>query len=252
MECNKLLEGYFNFLRKDLSEIRQRDYCRLELPFPKPSGDVVVLTIKDIGNDKRLITEEGFVFEYFFTHGIDLWHLTADSMRELLNNIKKRYKTLEKYEPEFAIEVTSNDIFKGIFQMSNIINELISMKLLITPVTKKPFQGTVESFFNKNNLNFKRNPRIELLIRNHTYHLTFDYLFEKSKTYTKVITSTGIIKDWALNFDQIRKHGNNVKLWALYNDIDGINEDTIYDFLPDYADQVIAWSKDKKKFLELK
>lgn len=71
MECENILEGYFNFLKKDLMEIRENEQCKLELPFPRPAGDFIQLSIKEISKGRTLISDDGFIFDYLLSYGID-------------------------------------------------------------------------------------------------------------------------------------------------------------------------------------
>lgn len=253
MECENILEGYFNFLKKDLMEIREKEQCKLELPFPRPAGDFIQLSIKDFPNGKHLISDEGFIFDYILSYGINLWELTADSMKDILSRIIKRYHIQTKYKPEIVIESSKKSLFQDIFRMSNILNELASLKLLITPTPFNLFQKTVETYFTEKRIKYSLNSNITVKIQEKPYSFSLDFLFKEKKTYTKIITSNSIIKDWAVNFDQIKKHyEEDVVLWALYNDKDRIDSTRLKAFLGDYADAILAWSVDKRRFEELK
>jgi len=253
MECDNILEGYFNFLRKNLIEIREKEYCKLELPFPRPAGDFIQLSIKELSNGKRLISDDGFIFDYLFSYGIDLWNLTAYSMKDVLSRCIKRYHIQTKYKPEIVIESSKESLFQEIFRMSNLLNELTSLKLLVTPGTFNLFQKTVETYFTKKRIKYSVNPNIKVKIREKPYSFSLDFQFKEKKTYTKIITSDSIVKDWAVNFDQIKRHyEEDVILWALYNDRDRIDPIRLEAFLGDYSDAILAWSADKRRFEELK
>ena len=253
MECEHILEGYFNFLKKNLTEIREKEFCKLELPFPRPAGDFIQLSIKEIPNGGRLISDEGFIFDYLFSYGIDLWKLTADSMKEILSRTIKRYDVQKRHKPDIVIKSSKETLFQDIFRMSNILNELASLKLLVTPAPTDLFRRTVETYFGEKRLKYSSDPKIKIEIQDEPFSFQLDFLFEEKKTYTKIITSDSIVKDWAVNFDQIRKNSEeDLVLWALYNDKDNVKSTRLNAFLGDYADAILAWSVDKRRFEELK
>lgn len=253
MESENILEGYFNFLKKDLMEIREKEHCKLELPFPRPAGDFIQLSIKELPNGKRLISDEGFIFDYLLSYGIELWKLTADSMKEILSRVINRYRIQTNYKPEIVIKSSKETLFQDIFRMSNILNELASLKLLITPAPINLFRKTVETYFAKKRIKYTSNPNIEIEIQEKPYSFSLDFLFKEKRTYTKIITSDSIVKDWAVNFDQIKRHyEEDVVLWALYNDRDKVDSTKLNAFLGDYADAILVWSIDKRRFEELK
>ena len=256
MNCENLVGGYLDYLKKDLLEVKENGICKLELPFPRPAGDSIVLTIKTEKKDLVLISDDGFMDDYLFSYGIDLWDLSADRMKELFSRLVKRYNIIKNRTPEIAITVKKEDLFHGIFEMSNIMNELSSLKLLVTPSSFDPFRNQVEMYFKEHKIKFDPDRSVKIELHNNPYNFKFEFAFKKFNAYTKIITSNDIVKDWAVNFDQIKKRfitkNRSVELWALYNDKDTVDRKRINDFLDDYADQILAWSKDKELFNKFK
>jgi len=249
MGCEELLEGYFNFLKKNLLEVKEKEYCKLELPFPKPGGDVIQIGINETLNDMRLISDQGFIFDYLLSYGIDLWGLTSDSMKSVFARLMKRENLLVRFKPEIVIESSLNTLFSDIFRMSIILNELASLRLLVTPTSPDFFRKSVEMYFDDKKIKYISNPRIKLEIKKEPISFSLDFRFIANNTYAKVITSDSIIKNWAVNFDQIKRYSDeDLSLWAIYNDRDNITAKKIEIFLDDYADNIIAWSIDSYKF----
>lgn len=127
-------------------------------------------------------------------------------MKEMLFRTIRRYNVETKYRPDIVIESSKESLFQDIFRMANILNELSSLKLLIMPTSFNLFQRIVETYFNSNRIKFSLNPKIKVKIQRKSYSFSLDFLFNEKKTYTKIITSDSIVKDWAVNFDQIKKH----------------------------------------------
>jgi len=256
MECDNVLDGYFKYLRKDLVELKEKGFCKIELPFPRPAGDSIVLLIEELDKGTFLISDEGFIDDYLFSYAIDLWDLSAKRMSELFLRTKKRYNILAEKKPYIAIESTREELYESIFQMSNIMNELASLTLLVRSGTIDIFRRNVEIYLKENNVSFTEDPKVKITLHGSLYSFPFEFKFQKGNILTKVITSNEIVKDWAVNFDQIKRHypkeSKIPKLWALYNDKDKIDIKKVSDFLGDYADQILAWSIDKEKFLQFK
>lgn len=249
MGCENILEGYFKFLRENLIQTEEDGVCQVELPFPIPAGDFIVLSIKNDPQFEKVISDNGYVFEFLFNYGIDLWKLTADSMRVIFDKIRKRYEILTQYNPEIVIKSSEECLPKDIFKMSNIINELTSIKLLITPAPIDVFRQNVVKYFKIKGIRYISDPKINVKIRKEKFTFNLDFLFRRKNTYTKIITSDSIVKEWAVNFDQIKRNSDeDLSLWALYNDQDHLNIPRLEAFLGDYADRILAWSIDKNQF----
>ncbi len=254
MECQNILINYLNYLKKDLKEIREDTKCEIELPFPKPDGDSVLLSIEKKG-DKFLISDKGFMDEYLFLNGLDLWDL-PDKPKDIFLHLRRTYNIDLRYKPEIVISANKNELYLKIFQLSNIISELSSLKLLTPPITFSYFKTSIKMYLDKNSINYKIDPpRFEFKLHKSDFSFQLDFLFHKNRSYVKLISSDSIIKNWALRFIKLKRYyqltDKPFQLWVIYNDKDGVKAKDIYKWFGEDMDDAFAWHSDKEKLITL-
>lgn len=124
MNCKILLEKYFEFLKNNLSLEVKGGIYRLELPFPRPSRDSIVLNIIKLSEENYKITDAGFMDEYLFNYGINLWDLEIEPLKDEFERLKKAYKIISEDSPDIVIIAEKHSLFHQIYEMSELLNEL--------------------------------------------------------------------------------------------------------------------------------
>lgn len=117
-------EGYLKLLKKYSTLSKEKDSYYLGLPFPLPSGDQIKISIKKADDTHFFLSDDGFMDEYFFAHGQDLWDLTKTSMKEIFNQLIKRHDILKKFKTEIVIKVPNNKLSFFLYEFSELLSEL--------------------------------------------------------------------------------------------------------------------------------
>ena len=251
MECNKFIGEYIKYISKGLKEIEKNNSCLIELPFPRPSGDSVFIKISKNNNNTYVLSDQGFMDEYLFHYGMNLWDLSK-SADEIFTQLRRRYKIpLNNKSPEILLFSSKSDINKKIFQMSNIISELASLRFLAQPVQFDLFKAKVKFFCQNNKLNFKEEPNISFQIDSENYQFQFDFLFYKNNVFVKLLKKRRI-RHWALNFRVIKEYqGNNgaPKLVAFYSDKEDVDKNLIKKWFGTHIDGIFNFNKEKIQIL---
>ena len=256
MECKNILEGYLKFLSKDLIDLEKKGYCEIELPFPKPSGDSIVLKISPSSEGNFLISDDGFMDQFLFNNGLDLWNLSSEKARNAFSYLRKRYRVLSKEKPNVAILSDKDTIYNRLFQMSNVMNELASLKILAPSVQFTYFKQAIVVYFKRKNFEVTYNPEpIKFEWTQQEYSFNLDFLFYKKNIYAKVIASETNITRWALRFNIVKSffetQNKEITLWAIFNDKAGITSDDLFKWFRDSVDETIAWYSQKEKIDQL-
>lgn len=256
MENSEFLEGYLKYLSKNLIETKEDNFYEFELPFPRPAGDSVILLIKAKRNGEYIISDDGFMDAYLFSYGIDLWKDRTEKIKDHFTLLKERYNFILDEAPYIAIKANKNNIFSRLYDMSNIISELGSLKLLAPSVQFEYFKTSVNLYFKKHHLNFKTSPdRIRFEMNRQEYSFELDFLIYDKSAYIKLISTTKMIHYWALNFIKMKEyykdHDSKVELWTIFNDKAGLDSENIFKWFGDSVDHVIGWYSDKEKLEKL-
>ena len=140
--------------------------------------------------------------------------------------------------------------------MSNIMNELASLKLLTPSVQFDYFKETVKLFFEKNKLEFRYKPdRLQFEWSEQNYSFDLDFLYYKKEIYIKLLSSKTIIKSWALNFRIIKEfyetQNQDIILWTISNEKAGITSEKIQKWFQNSVDNVIGWYNQKERIPEI-
>lgn len=254
MECQNIIENYLNYLKKDLRELRNESQCNIDLPFPKPDGDSVAISIVKKGSN-YLISDKGFMDEYLFLNGLDLWDL-PDKPNDIFLHLRRTYKIKSNRKPEIVIEANPDDLYLKIYQLSNVINELSSLRLLTTPVAFSYFKTSIRIYLDKHRVNYKINPnKFEFKLHKSSFSFQLDFLFYKNNAYVKLISSDSIIKDWAIRFVKLRRYyklkGKSIKLWVIYNDKDGVKPKEINRWFEEDIDNSFGWYSERENIASL-
>ena len=256
MESKSLTEGYFKYLGKELIETKSDNIYEFEIPFPRPSGDSIILRIIQKANGDYLISDNGFMDAYLFGYGINLWKAREKNIRERVRFLIKRYNLVLNETPYLVIKAKEVDLYSKIYKMSNLINDIESLKLFAPPVQFKYFRTSVRVYFKEKRVSFKENPKnIEFTLSRNDFSFNLDFLLYNKNAYIKLITTERMIRYWALNFIKVKeyysKQGENIELWTIFNDRAGIASDEIYKWFSESVDQVIGWNSDKEKLEKL-
>lgn len=256
MECTEILDNYIKFLSRNLIELKEKGYCEIGLPFPKPNGDSIILRIVKLSEDIYLISDEGFMDMFLFENGLDLWKLSSEKASDTFKYLRKRYGIKNSGKPYIVIEATKENLYERIFEMSNIMNELASLKLLTHSIQFDYFKDTVKLFFEKNRLNFKYKPdRLQFEWSEQNYSFDLDFLYYKKELFIKLLSSKTIIKSWALNFRIIKEfyetQNQDIILWTIFNEKAGITSEKIQKWFQNSVDNVIGWYTQKERIPEI-
>ncbi len=124
MNCKTLLDKYIQYLKNYLSFEEIEGKCQLEIPFPRPSRDSIILKIEKLPDGTYKITDDGFMDEYLFLYGLNLWDLKKKSLKKEFERLKKAYKIILEDSPEIIIIANEDNLLSQIYEMSELLNEI--------------------------------------------------------------------------------------------------------------------------------
>ena len=193
---------------------------------------------------------------YLFGYGINLWKAREKNIKERFKFLIKRYNLVLNETPYLVIKAKEVDLYSKIYKMSNLINDIESLKLFAPPVQFKYFRTNVRIYFKEKKVSFTENPKnIEFTISRNDFSFNLDFLLYNKKTYIKLISTERMVHYWALNFIKVKeyykKQEEKIELWTIFNDKTGIASDEIYKWFGKSVDQVIGWYSDRKKLDQL-
>lgn len=125
-----MLSKYSKYLQNMATRVSEKGEYKMELPFPRPSGESIVLCITEEGDD-YIISDGGFMDTHLFDCGIDLWKLDVDKMKKYFEICRKRYGIVQKYAPSIALSANEKSLFRRIYDMSTVLTILSHFKVLL-------------------------------------------------------------------------------------------------------------------------
>lgn len=235
------INDYVNYLKK-LIKLRKIDNSHeLILPFDDRNGDSLVCYIDEIGNDKYLISDDGYIINTLIDYGLNISNKRRETIKEICLQ-----SGVKLSNDEITILATDSDLASKVHTLAMTLLRIDDMYLVNQNRVLSYFVEDVINFFDTNDIFYSKN--VSFTGRSGFTQL-FDFTFQKNKLnperLCKVINipnrnnMQSAIFSWT---DVESTRDKSSKCLVILNDNQEINPEIISGF-SSYGITPVLWSK---------